>query len=236
MTGTVPTELAKATPLEYLIVTDNPLQGTIPSELGQLKEMVYLGMSYIGLSGTIPSSLSQLNNLTNLEFAFNFLTGSVPLGIVNKTYDNFNVYGNQLSNLEPVGGQVICSGSFSYSTGEEEEETEEVEGDYYCNCGSDCIAENGQRCQCEKAQVCCDSYIEQNNITKCVVCEGGFSNPEFIVADWDYISCNNGAVYAYDILDEFGTEEQCNGAKMEAYRRGCVCPGFVPPAQKIISD
>jgi len=222
LTGTIPTELAKATALEYLIVDDNPLQGTIPSELGQLKEMVYLGISYNGLSGTIPSSLSQLNNLSNLELNNNALTGSVPVGIVNKTYANFNVYGNQLSELEAVVGQVICSGSISDSTGED------VEGEYYCNCGSDCLAEYGQRCQCEEAQDCCDIYIEQNNITNCILCEGGFSNNELFVTAWN-ASCGHAIGYLYDILDEFGTEEQCNGAKMEAYRRGCVCPGFVPP-------
>jgi hypothetical protein len=220
LTGTVPTELAKATPLEYLIVSDNSLDGTIPSELGQLKEMVYLGMADDGLSGTIPTSLSQLNNLTNLELNNNALTGNVPKAFFkDKIYDNFDVYGNQLSDLKLVVGQAICSSSISDSTGD---------GEYYCNCGSDCLAEYGRRCQCEEAQDCCDIYIEQNNITNCILCESGFSNPELIVTAWNS-SCGDAVNIVYGILDEFGTEEQCNGAKMEAYRRGCVCPGFVPP-------
>ena len=87
----------------------------------------------------------------------------------------------------------------------------------------------GQRCQCEEAQACCDTYIEQNDITNCILCEANFSNPEYLVAPWDYISCADGASRVYIALDEFGREKQCNKAKMEAYQRGCVCPGFIPP-------
>jgi hypothetical protein len=226
LTGTVPTELAKATALEYLILSGNLLKGTIPSELGQLKEMVYLGMDYNELSGTIPSSLSQLNNLSYFELDNNVLTGSVPeIFFLNKTYDNFNVYGNQLSDLIDVDEQAICS-SISNSTGEE--------GEHYCNCGSDCLAESGQRCQCEKGQDCCDIYIEQNNITNCVVCEAEseFSNPDFLVAAWGYASCSDAAFYIYEALDAFGTEEQCNGGKIETNFQGCVCPVFVVPSKE----
>ena len=208
LTGTVPSELSKATSLEYLIISGNPLEGTIPSELGQLNELIYLGMDNDQLKGVIPSSLGQLNNLTNLELNNNVLTGSVPVGIVqNKTYSSFNIYGNQLSDLTLVDGQAICTG-ISDSTGEE--------GEHYCNCRSDCLADYGQRCDCKEAQACCDTYIEQNDITNCILCEANFSNPEYLVAPWDYISC----------ADEFGREKQCNKAKMEAYQRGCVCPGF----------
>ena len=221
LTGTVPSELSKATSLEYLIISGNPLEGTIPSELGQLKELIYLGMDNDQLKGVIPSSLGQLNNLTNLELNNNVLTGSVPVGIVqNKTYISFNIYGNQLSDLTLVDGQAICTG-ISDSTGEE--------GEHYCNCRSDCLADYGQRCHCEEAQVCCATYIEQNDITNCILCEANFSNPEYLVAPWDYISCADGASRVYITLDEFGREKQCNKAKMEAYQRGCVCPGFIPP-------
>jgi hypothetical protein len=48
------------------------------------------------------------------------------------------------------------------------------------------------------------------------------------VSDWDYASCSEAAGFVYSELDQFGTEEQCYGAKMETYTQGCVCPGFVP--------
>jgi hypothetical protein len=48
------------------------------------------------------------------------------------------------------------------------------------------------------------------------------------VSDWDYASCSEAAGFVYSELDQFGTEEQCYGAKMETYKQGCVCPGFVP--------
>ena len=214
-----------------MIISGNPLEGTIPSELGQLEELIHLGMSYDELSGTIPSSLGQLNNLVNFELNNNALTGSVSLEIANKTanktYDNFNVYGNKLSNLTDVDGLTICT-LISNNTNEDVE--------HYCNCGSDCLNENGNRCECEEAQVCCDNYIEQNNITNCVVCEAGFSNPELIVPEWDYASCNDTVDYVYDLLAEFGTEEQCNGVKLEINRRGCICPGFVVVPSKEEED
>jgi hypothetical protein len=233
LTGTVPSELSKATPLEYLIISGNPLDGTIPSQLGQLQELIYLGMDNDQLIGKIPSSLGQLNNLTNLELHNNALTGNVPEGILqNKPYVNFNVYGNQLSDLSTVDGWAICTG-ISDSTGEE--------GDHYCNCGSDCLADYGQRCQCDDAQSCCDNYIEQNEIINCILCEEGFTNPEFVVKEWDYTSCADSASNVYDKLDEFGTERQCNKASMEAYRRGCFCPGFIPgkppkPIEEILEE
>jgi hypothetical protein len=224
MTGTIPTELGRNTLLEYLIFSGNPLmEGTIPSELGELKEMVFLGLISNGLTGTIPASLGLLIDLTNLELNGNALTGSVPLGIVeNKTYVNFNVYGNELSDLELVEGLAICTRISN--------NTDDKEGEHYCNCGSDCLADYGQRCECEEAQACCDIYIEQNNITNCVLCEAefDFSNPELRVAAWGYASCSEAAGFVYTELDQFGTEEQCDGAKMEAYKRGCVCPGLVP--------
>jgi hypothetical protein len=227
LTGTIPTELARNTLLEYLILSGNPLmEGTIPPEFGLLEELKYLGLDNGGLNGTIPSSLSKLNNVTYLELQGNALTGSVPLGIAQtKTYDNFNVYDNELSGLIPVDGLAICT-RIGNSTGE-------VEGEHYCNCGSDCLAEYGQRCECEEAQACCDIYIEQNNITNCVACEAEleFSNPEFEVEDWGYASCSDGAAYMYIELEQFGTEEQCDEVKKEANKQGCSCPGYVVPSK-----
>jgi len=174
--------------------------------------------------------LGQLSNLTNLELNNNDLTGSVPVSIVlNRTYVNFDVYGNQLSALSPIDGQTICT-SINNTIG--------AEGEHYCNCASDCFAEPdqtdndfGRRCQCEEAQSCCNTYFVDNNITRCVLCESGLSNPDLVVAEWNYMTCDFAVNYVYNYLKEHGTEEQCAAAKFEVFTKGCICPDYSPPGE-----
>merc|ERR1712183_1007267 len=155
----------KMTSMEHFIIDGNLLSGTIPSQLGQMKNMKYLGLQYNGLTGTIPSALGLLNLLEGLDLSNNYLIGSVPAEIVEKiaSYNNFNVYGNQLSDLSPINGQIICTATTNTTTA-----FSTVEGMHYCNCARDCLKELnegfGQRCQCEEAQDCCDSYFVDNNI------------------------------------------------------------------------
>jgi len=217
---------------EYLIVINNDMTGTIPPQLGQLQNLTFLGLGYNDLTGTIPSTLGQLINAENFELNDNKLTGSVPVSIVsNRTYVNFDVTGNQLSDLIPVDGQAICS-TINNATG--------VESEYYCNCATDCLVQDmefpttnkfGRKCQCEEAQDCCDTYFVENNITNCVFCEaeGGFSNPDFRVPEWDYFSCSEASGYVYTVSNDYGTEEQCYDAKIEGYEQGCICPDYIPP-------
>jgi len=146
------------------------------------------------------------------------------------------VYGNQLSALSPIDDQVICTSSSSSNTTEEE-------GEHYCNCASDCLGVGdqqheqkgssiGRRCQCEEAQGCCNKYFVDNNITNCVLCEAGLSNPELPVPAWGYTAiCNDAIDYVYTRLDEYGTEEQCNRAKFDGFKEGCRCPGYSPPGE-----
>jgi len=168
-----------------------------------------------------------------LDLNDNKLTGSVPVTIVSdRTYDSFNVNGNQLSDLIPVDGQTICT-NINNDTG--------VEGEHYCNCASDClfVDENfvAVNCQCEEAQNCCDTYLVDNNITNCLLCEAeaGFSNADFVVEDWG-VSCSDGGYYVYFALGEFGTEKQCNDARVIAYTEGCICPNYVPPVPEEDAD
>merc|ERR1711971_449653 len=97
--------------------------------------MSYLGLQYNGLTGTIPSTLGQLNILEYLDLSNNYLTGSVPADIVVKaaSYDEFNLYGNQLSDLTPIDGQVICTTTTSTTN------NSTVKGEHYCNCAGDCL-------------------------------------------------------------------------------------------------
>mmetsp|Transcript_5616 Transcript_5616/g.6068 ORF Transcript_5616/g.6068 Transcript_5616/m.6068 type:complete len:243 (-) Transcript_5616:226-954(-) len=222
--------------LDTLDVDDNSLTGTIPSQLGQLQNLIYLGLSLNDLTGTIPSTLDQLINVETMALNDNKLTGSVPVSIVsNRTYVNFDVTRNQLSDLIPVDGQIVCTNT-NNATG--------IEGEHYCNCASDCLVKVteyftrtittnkfGNRCQCEEALDCCDTYFVENNITNCVFCEaeGGFSNPDFLVPEWDYFPCSAASDFVYTVSGEFGTEEQCYYAKIEGYERGCICPNYIAP-------
>jgi len=232
LTGSIPSEFGNMESLEYLIVSGNAMTGTIPPQLGQLQNLTYLGLGWNGLTGTIPSTLGQLINAENFVLNDNKLTGSVPVSIVsNRTYVKFDLTGNQLSNLIPVDGQVICS-TINDVTG--------VEGELYCNCATDCLVPEaellttnkfGKKCQCEEAVDCCDTYFMENNITNCVFCEaeGGYSNPDFRVPEWEDASCSEASYFVYTVTNDYGTEEQCNEAKVEGYEQGCICPDYIPP-------
>jgi len=232
LTGSIMSEFGNMETLDTLDVGDNSLTSTIPSQLGQLQNLTNLYLSVNDLTGTIPSTLDQLINVENFELNDNKLTGSLPVSIVsNRIYVNFDVTGNLLSDLPPVDGQAICSITNDF-TG--------VEDEQYCNCATDCLVKEveypstnkfGKKCQCEEALDCCDTYFVENNITNCVFCEaeGGFSNPDFLVPEWDYASCNIGADFVYTVSEDFGTEEQCNEARIEGYKQGCICPDYIPP-------
>jgi len=234
LTGSIPSEFGNLESLEQLIVSGNSMTGTIPSQLGQLDNLEFLGLRYNHVTGTIPSTLDQLINLETFELDNNKLTGSVPLSILSNQIKSLYLYENQLSDLIPVEGQIICS-SIDNATG--------VEGEHYCNCASDCVSSMkssyfAESCQCEEAKDCCDKYFVDNDINNCVFCEAeeGFSNPDFRVAEWGYASCDEAAGYVYTALDEFGTEEQCNIIKFEAYTLGCICSNYVPPVPEEDAD
>mmetsp|Transcript_63806 Transcript_63806/g.71312 ORF Transcript_63806/g.71312 Transcript_63806/m.71312 type:complete len:1086 (-) Transcript_63806:338-3595(-) len=232
LTGSIPSEFGNMESLEYLLVLLNAMTGTIPSQLGQLQNLIYLGLSYNDLTGTIPSTLDQLINAENFELNDNKLTGSLPVSIVlNRTYVNFDVTGNLLSDLPPVDGQAICS-TINNFTG--------VEDEQYCNCATDCLVKDaeypttnkfGKKCQCEEALDCCDTYFVEYKITNCVFCEaeGGFLNPDYLVPEWDYFPCGLASDFVYTVSGDFGTEEQCNEARIEGYNQGCICPDYIPP-------
>merc|ERR1719321_1501848 len=97
--------------MKYFLVSNNALSGTIPSQLEELKNLTLLSMENALFTGTIPAFLGQLDLLEDVALANNLLTGSVPPEIIDKInlYNNFNVYGNELKDLIPIDGQVICT-------------------------------------------------------------------------------------------------------------------------------
>ena len=102
LTGTIPTELALLTGLEWLGLPRNQLTGPIPAELGRLTNLEVLGLDGNQLTGTIPPQLSNLTSLRWLALHNNRLTGSIPAelgGLGN--LEVLGLDGNQLTGTIP---------------------------------------------------------------------------------------------------------------------------------------
>jgi len=217
LTGSIPSGVGELTLLQYLSIGQNNLSSTIPSVIGELSSMIGLYLTSNALSGTIPSELGQLTDLDYLELGNNDLTGSIPTELIfNKTYINFDVYGNELSNLTPVDGKAICANDGS-------------EGEHYCDCSRDCTF-NSERCACEEAQACCSTYTEQ--FTPCIVCDEGVQNPDFYVDEWSE-TCSGGAEFVKNELEIYGNPTPIIGTatvcslivKFVFNEEGCRCEG-----------
>jgi len=93
--GTIPSELANLTNVEYMSMISNRLTGTLPPELSRLfpngmacgtidnhnKGRCQLKVSRNLLTGTIPSEFSSLSNAYDIAIYQNELTGCVPESI-----------------------------------------------------------------------------------------------------------------------------------------------------------
>jgi hypothetical protein len=77
LSSTLPTQLARLSKLQYLLMWRNALTGPIPSELGKLSALLGLGLSSNLLNFTIPTDFGRLTNLQYLRLGGNRLTGSV---------------------------------------------------------------------------------------------------------------------------------------------------------------
>ena len=113
------------------------------------------------------------------------------------------MYGNDLSNLTAVDGEVVCSAEG---------------GEHYCDCGDDCGTPN--QCACEEAEACCATFMEQ--FTECIICESGIANPDFLVEEF-FATCFEISAYVGTSLVEFGTDIQCDEAKTIVAAEGCIC-------------
>ena len=137
------------------------------------------------------------------------MTGSIPSELLNTNYTDFDAYGNQLSNLTSVEGEVICSVE---------------DGEHYCNCDIDCTF-YPNRCACEEAQACCATYIEQ--FTECILCENGLENPDFYIEEFGLL-CFDANEYVKSSLSEYGTDAGCKEARTLGAAIGCICKGVSP--------
>ena len=144
--------------------------------------------------------------LNSFPIGYNDLTGSVPSELSDKNYAKFDLYGNQLSDLTPVDGKVVCSAE---------------EGEHYCDCENDCALVDLNLCACEEGQSCCATWMEQ--FTPCIICEYGLENPDFYVPEY-FITCFQVSEYINSAPPmEFGTETQCGEARIEVAMEGCIC-------------
>merc|ERR1711907_239354 len=122
-----------------------------------------------------------MGTLESLKLGGNALTGSIPSEISeivhSETFTNFDVVGNQLSNLPSIDGSAICKND------------DELIGEHYCDCSDDCEFHE-ERCLCDEAQTCCTSYFSQ--FTPCFICDiDDLINPDFLLVDHG-VTCYEG--------------------------------------------
>ncbi|KAL5181649.1 LRR receptor-like serine/threonine-protein kinase HSL2 [Glycine soja] len=111
-TGEVPTCVTKLTKLQKLRLQENMFTGEIPSNVTHWTDMTELDLSFNRFTGSIPSELGNLPDLTYLDLAVNSLTGEIPVELTNLRLNQFNVSGNKLHGVVPLGfnRQVYLTG------------------------------------------------------------------------------------------------------------------------------
>ena len=81
LTGTIPTEIALLSALEYLDFGDNALTGFLPEELFTLTELQHLYLHGNQLQGTLSQSFAQLERLVSFYGGSNQFSGLIPQGL-----------------------------------------------------------------------------------------------------------------------------------------------------------
>uniref|UniRef100_A0A2N9ELU1 non-specific serine/threonine protein kinase n=1 Tax=Fagus sylvatica TaxID=28930 RepID=A0A2N9ELU1_FAGSY len=76
--GSLPSELGKNSPLQYLDVSYNGFSGAIPNHLCEKGALIELILIYNSFSGEIPESLGKCQSLNRVRFKHNNLSGMVP--------------------------------------------------------------------------------------------------------------------------------------------------------------
>jgi len=222
ISGSIPSEIGSATSLKYLRIGGNDISGTIPSEIGELTLMSYMDLGDNDLSGTIPSELGLLKALKDLIISNNTLTGSIPWEFFQVHYINFEFYGTPLSNLKEIDGKIICPVQLG-----------PVVGEHYCDCSLDCTL-YPEGCSCEEAQDCCTEY--KAKYTECVLCEdSSLDNPDLFIEDWGN-TCIEAAEHVKLHLEQFGTANQCEKARLGAEQKGCLCQHLGATPNQIAID
>ena len=93
--GTIPTELALLTDLEFLGMEEGTTSGTIPTQLGTLSNMFFIDLDFNQLTGIIPPELFGLSLLRTLDLNDNQLVGILDPGLGNLvSMEFFQVHNN----------------------------------------------------------------------------------------------------------------------------------------------
>ncbi|KAK2989948.1 LOW QUALITY PROTEIN: hypothetical protein RJ640_019346 [Escallonia rubra] len=85
LTGSIPSSVGKAEPLEYLSLSNNQLTGKIHDDWGSFQDLDTIDVSHNHFSGEIPISIFSLPWLSHLNVASNNLSGQLSLSLKNYT-------------------------------------------------------------------------------------------------------------------------------------------------------
>ncbi|XP_042504826.1 MDIS1-interacting receptor like kinase 2-like [Macadamia integrifolia] len=103
LSGLVPSEICLLTSLKILYLDQNNFNGWIPNGIGRLKDLTVLTMYANNLSGCIPESLGNLSNLQQLSLNQNNLIGLIPASLGKlRNLTILLLFGNQLSGRIPL--------------------------------------------------------------------------------------------------------------------------------------
>ena len=103
LNGTIPSELATLTELQYLSLDNNSLSGAIPAQLGGLASLQQLSLHNNDLSGTIPAQLGGLASLQQLHLQGNDLSRTIPAALGNLSeLQQLSLENNSLSGTIPA--------------------------------------------------------------------------------------------------------------------------------------
>ena len=172
------------------------------------------------MSGTIPSELGALSRIWEIELVYNSLTGSIPAEIQNSSYypNQPSWYGNNISNLSPMDGVVICPAGG---------------GEVVCDCEYHCTF-RPEQCGCEEAQSCCSSFLEP--YTECNLCPSGLANPDGRFQAYYNEPCAVVADLIRKDVINYGNELACAAVKVGFNDGGCFCNDDETDASNSSSD
>jgi hypothetical protein len=81
LSGPIPSELAKCSRLETIVLGSSSITGSLPSELGSLSSLRNLDVRETSITGSVPAEFAMLLNLEVLDVRGTPMTGSLPSGI-----------------------------------------------------------------------------------------------------------------------------------------------------------
>ena len=104
LTGTIPSELYRATSLTRIRFQNNSLAGSLSSQIGEVLDLEELRLGDNSLEGSLPSSLYTMRNMVDFRFENNQLTGqlSSSIGKLNNTLRRVILANNQMTGPLPI--------------------------------------------------------------------------------------------------------------------------------------